>query len=204
VNLTDTALKNPAEVLVGVLLACVMGLYALVKLPVQLFPDIEEPVITIFTAWRAGAPAEVESEILEPEERALQGLPGLKELNSFAGRGGAFINLRFAGGTDMQAMLVEVISRMNQLPPLPRDAAAPQISLGEDGGGPNSTLSWFFVQLLPGTPGPVEDHRREVEDLLRPRIEAIPGVARLNFRAGADDELQIVFDPARAAELGIY
>lgn len=203
-NLTDRSLKSPISVAVGVGLIIVLGIVALIRLPVQLFPDIEEPVITIFTGWRAAAPAEVESELIEPQEQALRGLAGLQQIQSFAGAGGAFINLQFAIGTDMGATLIDVIARMNQLPPLPRDADAPRISLGENGGnGPNDTLSWFFVQLKPGTPGPVENYRREVEELFRSRIESIPGVGTVNVNAGAPDELRIEFDPYRAAELGI-
>jgi multidrug efflux pump subunit AcrB len=204
VNLTQRALKSPIGVAVGVGLIVVLGLVALIRLPVQLFPDIEEPVVTIFTGWRAAAPAEVESELIEPQEQALRGLPGLQQIQSFANPGAAFINLEFAIGTDMGRTLIDVIARMNQLPPLPRDADAPRISLGENfGGGPNETLSWFFVQLKPGTPGPVENYRREVEDLFRSRIESIPGVGTVNVNAGAPDELRIAFDPYRAAELGI-
>ncbi len=203
-NLTEKSLNSPIGVAVGVGLIIVLGIVALIKLPVQLFPDIEEPVITVFTGWRAAAPTEVESELIEPQEQALRGLPGLQEIQSFANAGGAFINLEFAIGTDMGRTLIEVISRMNQLPPLPRDADAPRISLGENGGGgPNETLSWFFVQLQPGTPGPVENYRREVEDLMRSRVESIPGVGTINVNAGAPDELRIEFDPYRAAELGI-
>jgi multidrug efflux pump subunit AcrB len=203
-NLTERSLKSPIGVAVGVGLIVVLGLVSLVRLPVQLFPDIEEPVITIFTGWRAAAPTEVEAELIEPQERALRGLAGLQEIQSFAGAGGAFINLEFAIGTDMGRTLIDVIARMNQLPPLPRDADAPRISLGQDGGGgPNETLSWFFVQLKPGTPGPVENYRRDVEELLRSRVESIPGVGTINVNAGAPDELRIEFDPFRAAELGI-
>jgi multidrug efflux pump subunit AcrB len=203
-NLTETSLRNPAGVLVAILMVALLGIFALVKLPIQLFPNIEEPVISIFTTWRAAAPSEIESEIIEPQERALQGLRGMQSLNAFANQGSAFLNLQFAVGTDMQATMLEVISRMNQLPPLPRDAQAPQISLGEDGGnGPNNTLSWFFVQLLPGTAGPIDNYRRQIEELFRNRIESIPGVANVRVNFGADEELQIVFDPARAAELGI-
>ena len=204
VNLTEKSLKSPVAVAVGVGLIIVLGLVALIRLPVQLFPDIEEPVIGIFTGWRAAAPTEVESELIEPQEQALRGLAGLQEIQSFANAGGAFINLEFAIGTDMGRTLIDVIARMNQLPPLPRDADAPRISLGENGGGgPNETLSWFFVQLKPGTPGPVENYRREVEDLMRSRVESIPGVGTINVNAGAPDELRIEFDPYRAAELGI-
>ncbi|HEX5161426.1 MAG TPA: efflux RND transporter permease subunit, partial [Steroidobacteraceae bacterium] len=203
-NLTETSLRNPAGVLVAILMVALLGVFALVKLPIQLFPNVEEPVISIFTSWRAAAPAEIESEIIEPQERALQGLRGMRSLNAFANAGSSFLNLQFAVGTDMQATMLEVISRMNQLPPLPRDAQAPQISLGEDGGnGPNNTLSWFFVQLLPGTPGPIDNYRRQIEELFRNRIETIPGVSNVRINFGSDEELQIVFDPARAAELGI-
>ncbi len=203
-NLTETSLRNPAGVLVAILMVVLLGVFALVKLPIQLFPNVDAPVISIFTSWRAAAPAEIESEIIEPQERALQGLRGVQSMNAFANAGSAFINLEFSVGTDMQATLLEVISRMNQLPPLPRDAQAPQISLGEDGGnGPNNTLSWFFVQLLPGTAGPIDNYRRQIEELFRNRVESIPGVANVRINFGSDEELQIVFDPARAAELGI-
>ena len=63
-NLTERSLKSPVGVAVGVGLIIVLGIVALIKLPVQLFPDIDEPVITIFTGWRAAAPTEVESELI--------------------------------------------------------------------------------------------------------------------------------------------
>ena len=72
-NLTETSLRNPAGVLVAILMVALLGIFALVKLPIQLFPNIEEPVISIFTSWRAAAPTEIESEIIEPQERALAG-----------------------------------------------------------------------------------------------------------------------------------
>lgn len=203
-NLTEMSVRNPAGVVVGVLLACFLGVYAFIKLPVQLFPDVTEPAITITTAWRAAAPTEVEAQIVEPQEQALRGTPGLKELNAWANAGNSWLTLRFAAGTDMQATLIDVISRMNQLPPMPRDAQAPVINLGENGGdNPNETLSYFFVQLLPGTPGPIEDYRERVEKVLRARVESVPGVASVRFATGAPEELQIIFDPTRAAELGV-
>ena len=203
-KLTDSSLRNPAAVVVVLALVIALGIFSLVKLPFQLFPDIEEPQMTIFTGWRAAAPAEVESELIEPQEAALQGLPGLKQLNAFANAGGSFINLRFNVDTDMQKTLIDVISRMNQLQALPRDANPPVITLGEDGGGgANQTLSWFFVQMLPGTPGPIDSYQKYLEDVVKPRIESVPGVALVNINAGAPEELQIRFDPYRAAELGI-
>lgn len=200
-NLTDASLRNPAAVAVGVAMVCVFGLISLIGLPVQLFPDIERPTMSIQTGWRAASPMEIESEILEPQEEALQGLPGLEEMDSNAGQGGAFVNLTFAVGTDMRDMLVEVIGRLNRVPPLPPEVDRPQVQLGNDDA--NRALSWFFVQKLPGTRGQIEDHARFIEDRVVPRIEAVPGVAGVQVNGGPGEELTITLDTERAAALGL-
>ena len=203
-NLTQSSLKNPAGVAVGVAIVVVFGLFSLFKLPVQLFPDIERPQLSIWTGWRAASPKEVESEILEPQEEVLQGLPGLQEMTAHANPGGCWINLEFGLETDMQETLIEVISRLNRLPPLPRDANPPVIQLGGGGGGgANQALSWFFIQLLPGNDRTMDSYQRFIKDVVKTRIESVPGVAGVEILAGAEEELQIVFDPYRAADLGI-
>src|SRR5210317_1944138 len=121
VNLTASSLKNPAGIAVAVAVILFFGAYSLTKLPVQLFPDIENPRISIQTGWRAASPREIESEIIEPIEAVLRGLPGLKLMEAFANAGNAWINLEFGLETDMQRTLIDVISRMNRLDPLPRD-----------------------------------------------------------------------------------
>ena len=156
-NLTKVSLKNPSGVAVGVAIILVFGLFSLPKLPVHLFPDIERPQISIWTGWRAASPSEVESELLEPQEDVLEGLPGLQEMNANVNPGGSWINLTFDLETDMQETVIEVISRLNRLPPLPRDADPPVLQLGGGGGGgANQALSWFFIQLLPGNNRPIE------------------------------------------------
>ncbi len=203
-NLTASSLRNPAAVLVAVAVVAIFGLFSLAKLPVQLFPDIERPQISIWTGWRSASPQEVEAEILEPQEEVLQGLPGLKELNTNANSGGSFINLTFDLATDMDQTLIDVIGRMNRLPPLPRDATPPVINLGGGfGGGSNESLSWFFIQLLPGNERPIESFQPLVEDVVSRRIETIPGVAGVDVMAWQEEELVIAFDPYRAAELGV-
>ena len=202
-NLTRMALKTPAGVAVGVAILVVFGLFSLTKLPVQLFPDIEQPQIGIWTGWRSASPKEVESEILEPQEEVLEGIPGLTALRANANRGGRWIPLTFGLETDMQQTVIEVISRLNRLPPLPRDADPPVLQLGGGGGGSNQALSWFFIQLLPGNNRPIESYDRFVEDVVKTRIESVPGVAGVEIMAGSPEELQIIFDPFRAADLGI-
>lgn len=142
-NLTISSLRNPAAAAAMVAIVLFFGIFSLTKLPIQLFPDVENPQINIQTRWRAASPREMEAEIVEPIEEVLQGLPGVKEMEATSNAGFAWINLIFDVETDMQKTMVEVISRMNRLPPLPRDADQPIINLGGwDGGIP--ALTWFF------------------------------------------------------------
>ena len=202
-NITAISLKNPAGVAVAVAILVLFGSWSIAQLPVQLFPDIEQPEISIQTQWRAASPREIESEIIEPIEAVMAGLPGVTEMAAYANAGNAWITLRFGLETDMQRMLMEVIARMNRIDPLPRDASQPVIMLGGGNGG-TPALTYFFLQVLPGTPGSIEDYEQFVEDTIRPQIEAVPGVANVNSSEyGNEQELQILFDPQRAADLGV-
>lgn len=197
----EQAVKNPAAVAVLVAMVLLFGTLSLLRLPLQLFPDIDRPQMSVQASWRAASPIEVEAELMEPIETVLQGIPGLQDMDGNANAGGTWINLTFAIGTDMQAALVEVLGRLNRLPPLPPDADPPVVQM--QGQGANQTLSWFFVQKLPGTPGEIGDYRRFIEDDIVPRIESVPGVAGVQVNGGPPDQLAIDLDPARAAALGI-
>ncbi|RCU50907.1 AcrB/AcrD/AcrF family protein [Corallincola holothuriorum] len=202
--LTSSSLKNPAGVLIMVAMVALLGLYSLHQLPVQLFPSIERPQISVMTSWRAASPREIESEILEPQEEVLQGLPGVEEMSAWANRGTSWINLTFGLETDMQKTLIEVIARMNRLPLMPRDSDPPTIMLG-GWGGDTPALTYFFIQALPENEHPVSDYLTFFEDVVRPRLESVPGVsrARLESGGGSPEELQVRFDPFLAADLGI-
>lgn len=200
-KLTEASLRNPAAVAVAVALACAFGLLALAKLPLQLFPEIDRPQMSIITTWRAASPQEMESEIVEPVETVMQGLPGLEEIASNVSSGFSNISLTFAVGSDMDAMLVEVLSRMNRLPPLPRDANPPVVRTGSDTA--NMSLTFLFVQQLPGTQGDMRDFRQVIEDRVVPRLSAVPGVAGIELNGSEPEELTITVDLERAASLGI-
>jgi len=199
-KLVEASLRNPLAVGVVVVLVCLFGWISMRELPLQLFPDIDRPQINIGTNWRAASPEEVQAELLEPQERVLQGLPGVEEMLGSAQSGRSNVNLTYAIGTDMNAALVEVIGRLNRLPPMPRDADRPVVDLGFD---TNQVLTWFFVQLLPGTPGTTLDHRRFVENTVQTRLESIPGVGSVIVRAGEPEQLRITVDLGRAAALGV-
>ena len=202
-KLTSNALTSPAAVAVGVALILLVGMLSLFKLPVQLFPDIERPRIAVQTLWRAASPQEVESELIEPQEQVLRGIPGLTSMNAFANQGSSYINLSFNVGTNMEQTLIEVISRITRVQSLPQDARPPRIMLGGFGGA-NPALTFFFLQTLPGNEKSIDDYIDFTNDTIKPRLEAVTGVASVQtFTQQNREELQIRFDPIKAAEYGI-
>ena len=92
---TKRSLANPAAVAVVAAIIILLGVMSLFRLPMQLFPDIDRPQITVQTTWRAASPREVEAEINEPLEDVLQGIPGVQEMVTNAGSGNSFVNLTF-------------------------------------------------------------------------------------------------------------
>ncbi len=200
-NLTSLSLKNPAIVAIIGILLLGGGFASLYGLPIQLFPDIERPQIVVRTQWRAASPEAMESEIIEPQEAVLQGLPGLLTMASYINQGNANINLSFQLGTDMDSILIEVISRMNRIANFPVDATPPMIMQG--GWGSSPALTYFFIQALPGNQFGVDHYQQYINDRIIPEIENIQGVSSVELNNAPPEELQIQFDPYRAAQLGL-
>ena len=202
-GLTRLCLKNPAAAAVVLALITLLGALSVSQLPVQLFPAIERPQIGVWTGWRAASPREVESEITEPIERELRGIPGVSVMQSWSNQGGAWISLEFALGTNMDKAFSEVNARMQQVRGLPADADRPRIVSG-GGGGDSQNLIYLFLQRLPDNPNPSARLSDFAEQRIIPELEAIPGVAGVEIQANDGEQiLKIEFDPFLAAQLDI-
>lgn len=202
-GLTRLCLQNPAAAAVVLALITLLGFLSISQLPVQLFPAIERPQIGVWTGWRAASPREVESEITEPIERELRGIPGVTVMQSWSNQGGAWISLEFALGTNMDKAFSEVNARMQQVRGLPADADRPRIVAG-GGGGNRETLIYLFLQRLPGGANAHVRLGDFAEQRIIPELEAIPGVGNVEIQAGEGENiLKIEFDPFLAAQLGV-
>ena len=199
-SLTRSTLNNPTAGLVAGLLVILFGLLALDKLPVQLTPEVERPEITIKTNWRAAAPEEVESEIIEPQEQQLRGLPGMTELLSEARQGQGKISIAFDVDFDLQRGLIEVINRLNRVSSYPDDADEPILSTA---GGRSRPIAWFIVKPTAENKNDIEDYRDYVEEVIQSRFERVPGVAMSEIRGGNQQQIRITVDPYLAAGKGV-
>jgi len=200
-TLTRISLGNPVAVIVAGILVVIFGTLSLMRLPIQMTPEIERPEISISTPWRASAPNEVESEIIEPQEDVLRSIPGLIRMSSTASFGSGSIQLEFVIGTDMNRALIEVMNRLNQVPRYPVDANEPVISVG--GSDFSKVIAWFSVSTKPGNETPIETYQDFIEDNVMTRLERVPGVSRIGAFGGRRHEVRITFDPYKAANIGL-
>ena len=200
-TLTRISLSNPVAVVVACILIGIFGLISLSRLPIQMAPDIERPVISIETGWRAAAPNEIESEIIEQQEDVLRSTPGLLKMLSSANYGRGSITLEFMIGTDMNRALIEVMNRLNQVPRYPVDAFEPVISVG--GNDFDKVIAWFTLTTRPGNERDIASYQDFVDDTVLTRIERVPGISRAGAFGGRQHEVRITFDPFKAANIGI-
>ncbi len=199
-NLTRLSLDNHVAVIVAILLATLFGGISLSRLPIQLTPEIQEPEITITTNWRAAAPDEVESDIIEPQEDVLRDLPGMTKMLAKAQDGRGEISLTFSVDMDLRRALVEVINRLNKVPGYPGDVDEPTISTV---GGNARAIAWFIIKPEKGNDVDISSYKDYVEKVVQTRFERVPGVARSEIFGGREREIRITFDPYKTASLGV-
>jgi len=197
-NIVEAAIRSPVKTAVGVLLLVLFGSLALVNIPVQLTPSVEQPMVIVRTLWPGASPAEVEREIVDEQEEQLKGLDGLLEMESSSLDSRSEIRLRFAVGSDPAANLLKVSNRLEQVPRYPDDAEKPVLITAD----PNiNAMAWVTLGRLPEAVDqtPVWTLHDFVDDEIKPLLERVPGVAQANLFGGRKRELQVIVDAARLA-----
>ena len=194
------AIEKPIAVVSAVLLIVVLGWVSLQRIPIQLTPDLRRPVLNISTIWFGAAPEEVEREIINRQEDQLKGLDGLTELTSRSDPGRGSVNLEFEAGHDMTKALIDVTNRLSSVTGYPDEVDEPRI---RSGGEQDNNILWMYVRAPQGSDIDPASYTRLVEDVIIDRLERVPGVARINFNGGVEDELKVIIDPERLAQYGL-
>ena len=195
-KLVDSAIKYPVTVIVGVIFLVLFGVLSLLRIPVQLTPDVTRPQITVTTRWAGASPQEIEREIIDQQEEYLKSVEGLTKLTSESRDALGQITLEFAVGTDIDAALLKVSTKLDQVPSYPADADRPVIVSASENARP---IAWMVLRPLNEKAPPIETLRNFVEDYIQPRLERIPGIAKVNVFGGREEEMQAVFDEIAVA-----
>lgn len=199
-KLIDWSIKYPVTVTVGVLLVTLFGIVGLLQIPIQLTPTIDRPKITVDTRWFGASPKEVEREIVQEQEEQLKSVEGLKKLTSESLEGQGRVILEFPVGTDIDAALLKVSNKLEQVREYPRDVEKPVISNVDPRQG---AIGWFMLKPLKGNETDPSTLYDFADNYIKPRLERVPGVATSNIFGGRKKQMEVVVDPYRLAQRGI-
>ena len=194
------AIEKPVSIAVAVILVLLFGILGLNKLPVQLTPDVETPEITVRTTWAGATPYEVEQEIIEKQEEVLKGLKNLDSMESESYNNMGVVKLTFEVGTDLDASLLRVSNKLDEVSDYPDNANNPSI---EAAGAQSNPISWIMLKTLEGNPRHVNTYRTYFEDEIRQKMERVPGVGSLFIGGGTEAELHIEIDPEKLARFNL-
>lgn len=197
--LLGSSLSNRLLVLIASAVLMAYGAWTLSRTPVDVFPDLDKPTVTIMTEAGGMAAEEVEQLITFPLETTMNGLPGVETVRSVSSSGLSFLYVTFGWNTDIfraRQMVSERLSSMEEGLP---EGVVPRM-------GPISSIMGEILQIaIPVDTAKISPMAvREYADwVLRPRLMAIPGVAQVIPIGGEVRQFQVQPDTARMSELGI-
>ncbi len=196
--LVRTSLNNRLIVLAAAALLVVWGSFALRTLPVDVFPDLNKPTVTIMTEAEGLAPPEVEQLVGYPIETALNGISGVTRVRSVAGIGLSIVYAEFDWGTDIYRNRQQVAERLAsiaaQLPP----GITPQM-------GPVSSIMGEIMLIAVTGDGKADAMTvRETADfIIRPRLLSIAGISQVIPIGGEVRQFRVTPNIAALASLNI-
>jgi heavy-metal exporter, HME family len=199
-KLIHTAMGNRLMVMILAVLLLIFGALSLVKMPVDVFPDLNKPTVTLQAEAGGMAPEEVEQLITLPLETAMSGMPGVETVRSVSSVGLAFVYVTFDWKTDIfraRQMVSERLSSVREQLPS---------SVAHVGMGPISSIMGeiMLVALPVDTSKTTPMAVREYADfVMRPRLLTIPGIAQVTPIGGEVRQYQVQPDTAKMAALGI-
>lgn len=193
------SLRNRLFVVILAIATFIYGGFVVFQIPVDVFPDLNRPVVTIMAEGQGLAPEEVEILITLPLERSLNGIPGLERIRSSSGIGLSIIYLEFQWGTDIYKNRQFVAERLQIAKDvLPKDIIPIM--------APTSSIMGEIQFLgLRSENNKVDSMElRTVADwTVRPRLMALTGISQVIVMGGDVKQYQILFSSEKLLKMGI-
>jgi heavy-metal exporter, HME family len=197
--LVRASLANRLLVIAAAVVLMVYGAVTLQQLPVDVFPDLNKPTVTLITEAGGMAPEEVEQLVTVPIEAAMNGMPGVAGIRSISSVGLSFIYVTFEWNIDIyraRQLVAERLALVREQIPAGVHAAMGPVS---------SIMGEIMLIALPIDPAKISPMQvREFADwVLRPRLLTIPGVAQVIPIGGEVRQFQVQPNTTRMAQLGV-
>jgi hydrophobe/amphiphile efflux-1 (HAE1) family protein len=196
-TLSSIAIKRPVFTVMVTVAMVVLGIVGFTRLGSDLFPDVSFPVVTVVVPYPGASPAEVEALVSKPIEDSVIGVNGIDRVRSFSREGSAMVFVLFNLGIDVTEAASDVRERVSQVRyKLPSETKEPVISRLD------VTAAPILTYTLRGT-GSLAEIRDNADDVIRPALEQVDGVAAVDIRGGAEREVRVLLDRPKLDALGI-
>ncbi|MBC8048591.1 MAG: efflux RND transporter permease subunit, partial [Chitinophagales bacterium] len=195
--LVRTSLNNRLFVLAAAILLVSYGAFILPRIPVDVFPDLNKPTITLLTEAEGLAPPEVEQLVTYPIETTMNGMPGVTRVRSVSGVGLSITYVEFEWGTDIYRNRQLVAERLSTLQSQLPAGVVPQM-------GPVSSIMGEILLIAVASDSANPMDLREIADfVLRPQLLTIPGVSQVIPIGGEVRQYRVTPNPALMQALDV-
>jgi len=199
-GLIGTAISQPITVAVATLLSVFAGILAVTLVPIRMTPEVSSVVVSVTTNWESASAEEVESDIVEEQERVLGETSGLISMTSTSAAGQGSIRLEFETGTDIKRATADILQKLDEVPGYPDGVVQPRVEPVDI----DSVDYIAWIGLSSSDPNfPAETLYDLMERRIRPRFERIDGISQVGIRGAVQSELHIIVDPTALAQRGI-
>src|SRR6185503_5068681 len=196
-KLAELCVRRPVFATVIVLSLVVVGYFAYLQLGVDRFPKVDFPTITITTTLTGAAPEEIETDITDKIEEAVNTISGIDQLQSVSSEGVSQVIVQVVLEKDSDVAAQEVRDKVNMvLRELPADADPPIIQKFDPDSIP-------VLSIALSAPAPIRDVTEFADKKLRRRLESLNGVGQVLIVGGRPRQLNVVVDTEKLSALGL-
>ncbi len=194
-SLPEVSVRRPVTIVVTIAALTIFGALSFTNIPVELLPGLAYPTLTVQTEYPDAAPTSVEQFVSRPLEETVGVVAGVREMRSVSRAGLSEIILEFEWDERMDFAAMDVREKLG-LVELPREAGLPRVLRFDPSLDP-------IVRLAFTGDRPLDELRQIADRWLKPRLEAIVGVAAAKVRGGLEPEIQVEADEDRLAAMGL-
>ena len=197
-KLTKFSIKRNVTLMMVYLIVIGFGIFSLTQLKVEFTPDLEFPMIMVYTSYSGVSPEDMENLVTRPIEEGISSTENAEDITSQSSEGTSLVTLEFSWGTDMDQAEIDVRNNLDLIRDnLPDDASEPMVIALNP-----SMMPVMYLTLNSPNLGPAE-LRRLAEDDVEPLLERVEGVASVSTSGGLTRQINVKLDPVLLASYNL-